>query len=73
MVTVTIGRAFSMDKGRIELRYNNVIVSDRAKTSFRGVNDKNRAKGERTEVRYNSNKVFACTSLVGVENFVVFC
>jgi len=54
MVTVTIGRAFSMDKGRIELRYNNVIVSDRVSTSFRGVEDRNRAKEGRTEVRYNS-------------------
>ena len=73
MVIVTIGRVKDMYKGKIEAGYNNVIVSDRAKTSFRGVNDKNRAKGERTEVRYNSNKVFACTSLVCVENFVVFC
>jgi hypothetical protein len=73
IMTVMSGSVNGVFRDRIELRYNNVIVSDRVRTSFRGIEDRNTVKEDRTEVRYISNKVFACTSLFGVENFVVFC
>jgi hypothetical protein len=73
IMTVMSGSVNGVFRDRIELRYNNVIVSDRVRTSFRGIEDRNTVKEDRTEVRYSSNKVFACTSLFGVENFVVFC